>query len=116
MMKTYLQKTINYIDSHLDSPLKLDEISSTTGFSKFYLNHMFSIYTGMSIIEYVRRKKLEYAIELLNTGRRVIDIAMEIGYSSERSFSRALVKEYGHSPRYFEITRSSNPGNSSSMI
>ncbi len=100
-MKRYLQKAINYIDEHIEDPLSLDEISEYVGFSKFYLNHMFSVYTGLSIMAYVRRKKLEYGLELLKTERRIIDIAMAVGYSSERAFSRAVVNTYGNSPSYF---------------
>lgn len=100
-MKNYLQEIVNYVDEHVAHPITLDMISSYIGFSKYYLNHMFSIYTGFSIMEYVRKKKLEYALDLLKTDRRIIDIALEIGYSSERAFSRAVQKEYGHSPNYF---------------
>ena len=100
-MIEYLQKAVDYIDEHVDEALSLDQISNYLGFSKFYLNHMFSIYTGYSLIAYVRKKKLEYAIDLLKTDKRILDIALEIGYASERAFSRAMTNEYGHSPSYF---------------
>ncbi|MDW7662721.1 MAG: AraC family transcriptional regulator [Bacillota bacterium] len=100
-MKQYLQKAIDYIDEHIEDSINLDEISEYVGFSKFYLNHMFSVYTGLSIMAYVRRKKLEYGLELLKTERRIIDIAVAVGYSSERAFSRAVVNTYGYSPSYF---------------
>lgn len=100
-MKYYLQKAIDYIETHIEDPISLDDISEYVGFSKFYLNHMFSVYTGLSIMAYVRRKKLEYGLELLKTERRILDIAMAVGYSSERAFSRAVVNTYGYSPSYF---------------
>ena len=99
----YLQKTVDFIDENVNKPLNLDIISKEIGFSKFYLNNMFKIYTGYSIIEYVRKKKLEYAISELKKDRKIIDIAVEIGYSSERSLSRALTNEYGHSSNYFRV-------------
>lgn len=55
-MKQYLQKAIHYVDEHIDAPLNLDMIAKHVGFSKFYLNHMFSIYTGFSVMAYVRKK------------------------------------------------------------
>lgn len=100
-MREYLQKAVDFVDGQINQPLNLDQIAGHVGFSKFYLNHMFSIYTGYSVMEYVRRKKLEYAIGELKTNKRVIDIALEVGYSSERAFSRAVVNAYGHSPAYF---------------
>lgn len=100
-MKQYLQKAIHYVDEHIDAPLNLDLIAKHVGFSKFYLNHMFSIYTGFSVMAYVRKKKLEYALDELKTDKRIIDIALDCGYASERAFSRAITNEYGHSPSYF---------------
>ncbi len=100
-MKFYLQKAIDFIDDHIRMPLSLDMIADHIGFSKFYLNHMFSVYTGLSIMAYVRKKKLEYALDELKTDKRIIDIALEIGYSSERAFSRAIFNVYGQSPNYF---------------
>ncbi|MCT4661114.1 MAG: helix-turn-helix domain-containing protein [Tissierellales bacterium] len=100
-MKEYIQLIIDYIDNHLYEPLNLNEIANYIGFSKYYLNQVFSIYTGMSIIEYSRRRKLESAIDDLKTKKRIIDIALNLGYSSERSFSRAILREFGHSPSYF---------------
>lgn len=100
-MKEYLQSIIDYIDEHIAKPTNLDAIEEYIGFSKFYLNHLFSVYTGYSIMAYVRKKKLEYALDELKSNKRIVDIALEIGYSSERSFARAIQKEYGHSPAYF---------------
>jgi AraC-like DNA-binding protein len=90
-MKRYLQKVIEYIETHIEDQINLDQIAEHVGFSKYYLNHMFSIYTGLSIMAYVRRKKLEYGLELLKTERRILDIAVAVGYTSERAFSRAVV-------------------------
>lgn len=100
-MKEYLEKSIDYIDEHIDCPVTLDDIANHIGFSKYYMNQMFVIYTGYSVMAYVRRQKLCHAITLLKSNRRVIDIALEIGYSSERAFSRAMVSTFGHPPSYF---------------
>lgn len=96
-----LQKAVDYIDTNIDCALNLDMISKHVGFSKYYLNHVFSIYTGFSIMAYVRKKKLEVAIGELKTDKRILDIALDCGYASERAFSRAVVNEYGNSPSYF---------------
>jgi len=88
-----LQKAVDYIDANIDCALNLDMISRHIGFSKYYLNHVFSIYTGFSIMAYVRKKKLEYAIDEMKTNKRILDIALDCGYSSERAFSRAVVNE-----------------------
>lgn len=100
-MKEYIEATIAYIDNHLDEEINLDLIAAHIGFSKFYLNHMFSIYTGLSIMVYVRKQKLAYAVDCLSRNMRVLDVAVAIGYRSERALHRALVKAYGYPPTYF---------------
>ncbi len=100
-MIRHLQRAIDFIDEHIDVQLNLDMIADHIGFSKFYINHVFRVYTGFSIMEYVRKKKLEYALCELKTNKRILDIAIEIGYSSERAFSRAVANEYGYCPTYF---------------
>jgi AraC family transcriptional regulator len=102
-MKTidYLQQVINHIESHVTEELSLESIGNEVGFSKFYLNRLFSVYTGLSIMEYVRKRKLNYAMAELKTKARLIDIALNYGYSCERSFSRAFIKEFKKSPSYF---------------
>lgn len=96
-----LQQAVDYIEANIDSALNLDMISNHVGFSKYYLNHVFSIYTGFSLMAYVRKKKLEYGVGELKTYKRILDIALECGYASERAFSRAVANEYGHPPSYF---------------
>lgn len=100
-MKDYLQKAVDFIDTCIENQIGLDHVAEHVGFSKYYLNHMFSIYTGLSIMAYVRRKKLEHGLELLKTERRILDIAVAVGYSSERAFSRAVMNTYGNTPSYF---------------
>lgn len=104
-MKKYLQAVIDYIDNNMAENITLDGIADHIGFSKYYLNQMFKVYTGYSIMTYTRLKKLEYSIELLQTNLRIVDVALEVGYSSERAYSRALVNTYGHPPSYFRNTQ-----------
>lgn len=102
-MKVQLNQAIDYIGRNVEEICSLDKISKEVGVSKYYLNHLFKIYTGRSIMEYTRLKKLEHAIAQLKESRSILDIAMSIGYSSERSFARAVVQAFGHPPSYFRI-------------
>ena len=48
-MKQLLQKMIDHIDEHISEPLNLDGISWHVGLSKYYLNHMFSLYRQIAV-------------------------------------------------------------------
>ncbi len=98
MKKLYVQEIIDYIEDHITDEINIDTISSYIGYSKFYLNRFFSIFTGMSIMYYVKKRKLEYAIVDLQTKEDIIDIAFKYAFQSRRSFSRLFTSFYGKSP------------------
>lgn len=114
-IRDYLQATVNYIEASIDSSLddfkdygtaskdvlSLEAIEHHIGFSRYYLNAMFSVYTGLSIMAYVRKYKLSNGLIHVKNGQRISDVAYQLGYSSERAFSRAVSEKYGHSPSYF---------------
>lgn len=101
LMREYLQKVIDYIEEHINETIDAEMIANYIGFSKQYLHKVFFIYTSVNLIEYVRNRKLDYAMNDLKTGIRIIDIALKYGYSSERAFSRAFLKRFGNSPKHF---------------
>ena len=100
-LKDYIEDVIKYIENNIHEVLTADILSKKIGYSKFYLHRIFQIYTGLTLMEYVRKRKLHYALLDLKKDKRIIDIAVDYGYGSERSFSRAFVKEFGNSPSYY---------------
>lgn len=99
--KDYLQKAVDYIEANLYNSITVEDVAREVGFSKFYLNRLFTVYSGLSIMEYVRKRKLNATLEDLQTRARILDIAIKYNYSSDRSFSRAFIKEFGHAPSYY---------------
>lgn len=88
-------------DNIMDSPT-LDEMSEYVGYSSFYCSSKFHEHVGLTFKTYVAKRKINLAsFELKNTNRRVIDIAMEYGFSSQEAFTRAFVKAYGCTPKQF---------------
>lgn len=101
MKKLYVQEIIDYIEDHIEDEITVEQISSHIGYSKFYLNKLFSIFTGMSMIHYVRKRKLEYCLFDLNSDKSIIDIAFQYGFNSRRAFTRLFTNYYGDSPSNF---------------
>lgn len=98
MKKMYVQEIIDYIENHIEEHISLDIIETHIGYSKYYLHKLFYTYTGMYVMDYCRRRKLEYSIQDLQTKRNILDIAIAYSYMSERSYSRAFKSIYGVSP------------------
>jgi len=96
-----IQKIVDFVEEHIEERLSVDTLAAVGGFSKFHLNRLFSIYTGFSLMGYVRHRKLMHAAQDLHGETRIIDIATAYGYSSERAFSRAFLNEFGASPSHF---------------
>lgn len=98
MKKLYVQSIIDYVEEHIEEPVSLDLIASRIGYSKFYLHKLFYIYTGMRIMDYVRKRKLEYSLQDLKSENSILDIAVKYSFSTDSTYSRAFKNVYGISP------------------
>lgn len=101
--KQIVYELINYVDVNLCNISELTEISRELGYSYYYLSHIFSRETGLSIKEYFNRKRFERAVELLkNCEMSVTQIADNLHYQSIHSFSSAFRKNFGVSPKEYQ--------------
>ena len=88
----------DYIEEHLQEPLTVEELAAKAGFSVYYFCKMFSLYMGMPVMEYIRRRRLAFAASDICDGKRIIDVAMDYGFESHNGFAKAFKKVYGYSP------------------
>ena len=94
-----LSKAVEYIENHLDKDLSYDEAARIACCSTSYFQRMFSYVAGISLSEYVRRRRMtQAAFELQSTDCRVLDIGLKYGYGSPTSFNRAFQQVHGISP------------------
>ena len=97
-----LSEIINWIEKNIRLEITLDDIASNSHLSKFYLHRIFKQATGLSLLEYVRSRKLATSLsDLMNKDLRVIDIAQEYGFEYHQSYIRAFKREYGITPAQF---------------
>ncbi len=100
--KDIIKKVIDYIEENLEEELALDNISKNIGYSKFYLNRMFTKYTGVTIYKYLQNRRLTIAAEkLVKSKKPIIQIAQEAGYDSQQSFSYAFKQVYLYPPKIY---------------
>ncbi len=80
----------------------LKELATAVGTNEFHLKQHFKSYFGKTVMAYLRDHKMEIAKkQLLETERKIIDIAESLGYKHATHFSAAFKKHYGKLPKDF---------------
>ena len=100
--KISLDKVKDYIENHLEEDLSLDNISRNLNYSKYYIERFFSEKTGITVCQYIRRRRLTLAArKLVETQKPIIDIAYEAGYNSQQAFNLAFRRLYLCTPQAY---------------
>ena len=99
----YVQLIVKQIDSCIlageDEKLTLIALSETLGYSEYYTSRKFSEISGMTLKDYIRFRKLAFALkDIRDTDESILDIAVKYGFSSNEAFTRAFKYAYGHTP------------------
>ncbi|MFA5290267.1 MAG: AraC family transcriptional regulator [Candidatus Izemoplasmatales bacterium] len=94
-----MNRVLDYIEAHLTDTIDYDEIQHISCTSGDFFQRMFSQFTGISLGEYIRRRKLsDAAIRLIDQKKSIIDLALEYGYESSDAFTHAFKKLHGVTP------------------
>ncbi|QIB69315.1 AraC family transcriptional regulator [Aminipila butyrica] len=94
-----LSNAIDYIEKNLDGEICYEEAAKIACCSTYYFGRMFSYVAGISLSEYIRRRRMtQAAFEIQNTDRKVLEVALKYGYTSPTSFNRAFQNVHGISP------------------
>ncbi len=95
----YLNNAIEYIESHLDSNIEIDDIAKVALTSRFHFQRLFHAFTGFTLTEYIRNRRLTLAGEELSAKNvRVTDVALKYGYTSTDAFTKAFQRLHGVAP------------------
>lgn len=94
-----MNRALGYIERNLDKEIDFNEMSRITACPAATFQRFFMLATGMTLTDYIRRRKLSCAAhELQNTNEKVIDIAFKYGYESSDTFGVAFKRIYGITP------------------
>lgn len=87
------------IKKNNDEALSLNYLSDKFGYSEFYISRKFRETSGMQFRDYLRYRRLAFALkELRDTENGILDIALKYGFSSHEAFTRAFKEAYGVTP------------------
>src|ERR1700719_3156509 len=93
------QKALWFIESHLSGELTLDGIACVAGISRFHMVRAFAAATGLSVMRYVRARRLsEAARALANGAPDILSVALDADYGSHEAFTRAFRDHFGVTP------------------
>lgn len=90
---------LNYITEHIGEDIKVKDITDYLYVSRSYLSKLFSSTMGLSIHQYIIKKKLYLAKQELLSGSSINNIYQKYGFGNYSSFFRAFKNEFGLSPR-----------------
>lgn len=94
-----LNGAIDYIEKNLTDEIDFEMAARIACCSANHFQRMFSYLSGISLSEYIRRRRLTLAaLELQNSDIKIIDLAVKYSYDSPDSFTRAFYKMHGMTP------------------
>ena len=97
-----VQKTVLVIDSDISAALSLSTLAKDQGVSAGYLSTAFKREMGKTVMEYIRDKRMEYAMHLLGTtSLQIQTVALHCGIMDVQHFSKIFKKKTGKNPREY---------------
>ena len=87
-----LNEACNYIENNIENEIDIKEIARITNQSTDSINRFFVSMLGITIKEYIRKRRLSLAVyDLQNSDEKITDIAFKYGFNSYDSFCKAFL-------------------------
>ena len=97
-------KCIDYITSFFNTKVTLEDLSGVTGLSPNYLAALFKQETGMTVVEYITKFRIESACALLTqTDYDYLQIALSLGFCTQSYFTKVFREHTGVTPRTYRL-------------
>ncbi len=98
-----LARALDYIRENIDAPLRLDELATMAGLSRYQLDQRLRGLFGVTGGQYVVRARIDHACTLLRAGEDAISsVALACGYGDQASFTRQFRKSVGLTPSDYQ--------------
>ena len=93
-----LNRTMTYIEEHLTEEIDYEALARLACCSAYHYQRMFAYMAGVTLGEYIRRRRMSRAAADLQSGAKVLDTALRYGYQSPTAFNRAFQAVHGIPP------------------
>ena len=105
-----IHRVLEYIDLHLDERLDLATLAAVAHFSPFHFHRLFAAWTGETLGDYLRRRRVEVAaLRLLRRpSLGVLQAALAVGFGSGEAFARAFKLRFGVAPSVWRMSKSNS--------
>lgn len=91
----HIYQSILYMEGNLKNPITMSEAADAAGYSLYHFSRIFNRATGHSPYDYVIRRRLsEAARELINTEKKIIELALDYQFNNPETFTRAFHKMF----------------------
>lgn len=107
-----VKEILDSVEKKMESgeSLSLEAMEAHTGYSRFYLNRIFSEVTGCTIHRYIMERRLtEAARKLVETDKTIVEISCEADYQSQQAFTLAFRQGYGCTPMAYRERKHFTP-------
>lgn len=97
-----IQETIDFIEDHLSEEISIDSLAKMAALSPFYYQRLFSRLVKKPVAEYIKLRRMAMATEaLLQKEQRILDVALDLGFSSHEHFTRTFKDTFGMTPEEY---------------
>jgi len=94
-----IQKTLDYIEDNIGDEIPIEHLAEIAALSLFYYQRLFTRLVKKPVREYIKLRRLAHAARSLeHKSNHIVDIAIEYGFGSRETFSRAFKDTYGIAP------------------
>ncbi|WP_217560295.1 AraC family transcriptional regulator [Paenibacillus sp. GbtcB18] len=102
----HVQRIVSFLEERFADDLHLEHLQEHLNFSKFYLSKIFKEITGLTIFQFVYRRRINEAKTLFlhNPGHSVTDVCLQVGFKHLAHFSRLFKQQVGLTPEKYKKT------------
>ena len=97
-----LRKVQDYVAAHLAEEISIEALAELVELSSSHFAHVFKESTGMTPLHFVTRQRITHAQQLIReTSRSLINVGLEVGYTSPSHFAQVFRRVVGVTPTAF---------------
>lgn len=97
-----IQITLDYVEEHLSEELEIESLAQMASLSPFYYQRLFRRLVKKPVAEYIKLRRMARSTEaLLQPDKRILEVALDLGFSSHEQFTRSFKNTFGLTPEEY---------------